>query len=208
MLDRPSSISILRGLSSSPYQILVRDLPLSREIDVPATFVAEAVRGLPMREALGASASEGSAGSGHLSVQLYTEGAHVFANGHIRGAVTVACSRCIEPVRVEFDEPIRVTYLPSAELRQDDEPEAAQEEDGVAVTEDDLDLFAYDGEAIDLEPLVREHFVLAVPYAPLCSEECRGLCPQCGINRNQGSCACEAPGDPRLAALKALKFPS
>lgn len=161
-----------------------------------------------MREALGAVSGE--AGSGHLDVQLYAEGAHVFANGTIRGDVTVACSRCVEPVRLAFDEPVRVAYLPLAELSPDGEAGAAEssDEDGVAITEDDIDLFGYDGEIIDLEPLVREQFVLAVPYAPLCSEDCKGLCPQCGSNRNHAACACEAPGDPRLAALKALKFPS
>lgn len=192
-------------MSQSPYQILVRDLPLSREIDVPASFIAEAMRGLPVREALGGTADDASSCAGHLQLDLYAEGVHVFANGRISGVVTVACSRCIEPMRISFDEPLRVTFLPSAELPSDeDEPD----EDGVAITEDDLDLFAYDGEVIDLEPLLREQFVLAVPYAPLCAEDCRGLCPQCGINRNQGTCTCEAPGDPRLAALKALKFPS
>lgn len=160
-----------------------------------------------MREVLGAVADQ--AGSGHLDVQLYAEGAHVFANGRICGDVTVACSRCLEPVRLAFDEQVRVTYLPLAELSPHDEADAAAaEEDGVAITEDDIDLFGYDGEVIDLEPLVREQFVLAVPYAPLCSEDCKGLCPQCGTNRNHAACACEGPGDPRLAALKALKFPS
>jgi uncharacterized protein len=49
--------------------------------------------------------------------------------------------------------------------------------------------------------------VLAVPFAPLCREDCKGLCPQCGIDRNTGTCSCEPPIDPRLAALKGLKLP-
>jgi uncharacterized protein len=49
--------------------------------------------------------------------------------------------------------------------------------------------------------------VLAVPFAPLCAETCKGLCPQCGIDLNTGTCSCEAPVDPRLAALKGLKLP-
>lgn len=161
-----------------------------------------------MREALGPLAEDPSAGAGHLALDLYSEGAHVFANGRMSGHVTVACSRCVEPVKLAFDEALRVTFLPMAELPSQDEPAAGEDEDGVAITEDDLDLFGYDGETVDLEPLVREQFVLAVPFSPLCSEDCRGLCPQCGINRNQGTCECESPGDPRLAGLKALKFPS
>jgi uncharacterized protein len=88
---------------------------------------------------------------------------------------------------------------------EDAETEA---EEGVEVGAEDLDVFAYDGEKVDLEPLFREQFVLAIPFAPLCSETCKGLCPQCGIDRNLETCACEAPIDPRLAALKGLKLPS
>jgi uncharacterized protein len=91
--------------------------------------------------------------------------------------------------------------------KDDDEPPATAE-DGAEVAEGDLDLFPFDGDKIDLEPLMREQFVLAIPYAPLCKEDCKGLCPQCGIDRNTASCTCEKPIDPRLAALKGLKLPS
>jgi uncharacterized protein len=92
----------------------------------------------------------------------------------------------------------------------DDEPAAAaaEDDDGAEVNEEDIDVFPFDGERIDLEPVFREQFVLAVPYAPLCMETCKGLCPQCGIDRNTASCNCEPPIDPRLAALKGLKIPS
>jgi uncharacterized protein len=195
-------------LTPTPFQVLVRDLPVRREIDVPASYVAEATRGLAMREALGAPADDPAAGKGHLTVDLYAEGHSVFANGRMTGEVRVACSRCVEPVRLTFDEPVRVTFLPSAELGADAPAVDEEDEDGVAVAEDDLDLFGYDGETVDLEPLVREQFVLAVPFAPLCAETCAGLCPQCGSNRNETRCGCEGVGDPRLAGLKALKFPS
>ena len=49
-------------------------------------------------------------------------------------------------------------------------------EDGAEVATEDLDLFPFDGDKIDLEPLFREQFVLAIPYAPLCREDCKGLC--------------------------------
>ena len=81
-------------------------------------------------------------------------------------------------------------------------------EEGVEISHDDLDVFPFDGETIDLEPLFREQFVLAIPYAPLHDEACKGLCPQCGINRNSATCSCEKPIDPRLAPLKGLKLPS
>lgn len=203
-------------MSLTPYQVLLRELPLKRELDISPVFVAESLRGLAVRDALGAPPDDPAVGSGTLSLDLYSEGQHVFATGRITGEVTVACSRCLEPMKITFDEALRVTFLPQAEMPKPDEVPAGkaakdakdEEDDGLAITEDDLDLFGYDGEVIDLEPLVREQFVLAVPYAPLCSEDCKGLCSQCGSNKNLAPCGCEAPGDPRLAGLKALKFPS
>jgi uncharacterized protein len=196
--------------TDSPFIVEVRDLPAKRRIDVPSKLVGEAVAGLPMREALDDAAK---AGSGVLEVDLYADGTHVFASGTLKGELTVACSRCIGPVTLTLDEPVHVTFMPRSELASlsddDDVPAAADaDDDGAEVASEDVDVFPYDGEKVDLEPLVREQFVLAVPYAPLCKEACAGLCPQCGIDKNREACACEAPPDPRFAALRGLKLPS
>jgi uncharacterized protein len=189
-----------------PYSVLVRDLPVHKQFDVPAPLVSDWLKGMPMREALGAPDPDPQAGEGHAELDLYQDGTHAFASGTFKGHLTVACSRCIGPVRLEIDERLMVTFLPPAEIPSDDS--AAGGEDGAEVREGDLDVFPFDGEKIDLEPLFREQFVLAVPFAPLCREDCKGLCPQCGIDRNTDSCGCEKPIDPRLAALKGLKLPS
>ena len=61
-------------------------------------------------------------------------------------------------------------------------------------------------EHVDLEPLARETLLLELPLAPLCREDCRGLCPSCGADLNQGQCACvRVERDPRWAALDALR---
>jgi len=60
-------------------------------------------------------------------------------------------------------------------------------------------------DAIDLGPLVRDAIVLELPMAPLCREDCAGLCPQCGADRNEGECGCVAPADPRWANLDVLR---
>ena len=61
-------------------------------------------------------------------------------------------------------------------------------------------------EHIDLEPLARETLLLELPLAPLCRLECRGLCPTCGADLNQGACRCAPPGrDPRWEALDVLR---
>ena len=192
-----------------PFQVLVRDLPTRRRFEVPPERVGEWLKGLPMRDALGAPDPDPQAGHGEADLELYADGAHAFAAGTFRGELTVACSRCINPVTLHIDEKLRVTFLPRHEMPEDEEDQPADDasDDGAEVNEDDLDVFPFDGERIDLEPLLREQFVLAVPYAPLCSETCKGLCPPCGIDRNTASCTCEPPIDPRLAALKGLKIP-
>lgn len=215
---------------ASPFVVPVRELPAHRLVTVGGDYVAAVLAGLPMREALGGPAAD--AGEGVLEVDLYGdgEGADVQVQGTARGHVTVACSRCVGPARVPFSEPIRVTCVvgpvgeagaagagapkagagaPKAEAGGGHRGgDGDGDDDGVELEADQLDVLPYDGEQVDLEPLLREQLVLAVPYAPLCREDCKGLCPQCGIDRNAETCACEAPPDPRFAALKGLKLPS
>ena len=117
--------------------------------------------------------------------------------GHVRTELELACSRCLEPYRFPVDASFDQRYLPSSAVST----EAEQE-----IEEDDLETSYYTEEQIDLNQLLREQFYLALPMKPLCQEDCKGLCPQCGTNLNTGRCDC-APvwEDPRLAALKALK---
>ena len=196
---------------TNPFAVLVRDLPVHKTFEVPSTLVSDWLKGLPMREALGAPNPDPEAGEGKADLDLYADGTHAFAQGTFKGHCVVACSRCVGPVRLDIDEKLHVTFMPPGEMpSEDNEPadQTAPGDEGPEVAEGDLDVFPYDGEKIDLEPLFREQFVLAVPYAPLCKEDCKGLCPQCGIDRNTATCSCEKPTDPRLAALKGLKLPS
>ncbi|MEX2658506.1 MAG: DUF177 domain-containing protein [Acidimicrobiales bacterium] len=64
-----------------------------------------------------------------------------------------------------------------------------------------------DGMTIDLEPVAREAVLLDLPLAPLCTEDCEGLCPSCGVDRNEVACKCTPPAaDPRWAGLEGLTF--
>jgi uncharacterized protein len=97
------------------------------------------------------------------------------------------------PLESEFD----VRYLPASQLSQEEDRE---------VTEDDLDTSVYRDDQIDLNELLREQFYLELPMKPLCGDECRGLCPQCGTNLNTATCSCAAQQvDPRLAPLRQFK---
>jgi uncharacterized protein len=72
-------------------------------------------------------------------------------------------------------------------------------------TDRDEDAYPLSGDELDLEPLARDAVLLDLPLAPLCAPDCRGLCPQCGTNWNERTCACTPAGDPRWAALDVLR---
>jgi uncharacterized protein len=78
--------------------------------------------------------------------------------------------------------------------------------DEVAISEADTEIGYYQGEGVLLEDALREQVLLATPLKMLCREDCQGLCPQCGRNRNTEPCDCEQhPSDPRWAALNEIK---
>ncbi len=117
--------------------------------------------------------------------------------GRLTTTLQCECGRCLEPFTVPVDAKIDVILLPSNE----NVGEAEQE-----VAEDDMGVSFYKDGVVDLGELMREQFYLALPMKPLCQEDCRGLCPVCGINRNRETCTCEMTWvDPRLEALKRFK---
>jgi uncharacterized protein len=119
--------------------------------------------------------------------------------GAVKTELELACSRCLEPFVMPVEREFDLRYLPAAaEPEMDDDEESEVEDDDVAIT-------FYRDDQIDLNELLREQFYLALPMKPLCSEGCKGICPQCGTNRNTAPCDCMPQWeDPRLAGLKTL----
>jgi uncharacterized protein len=115
--------------------------------------------------------------------------------GTVTTVLELACSRCLEPFELPIDAAFDVRYLPQSENTGEERE----------VEEDDLAVAFYRDEAIDLGQLLEEQFYLALPMKPLCRDDCKGLCPNCGVNLNQQTCDCQVRWeDPRLAGLKAL----
>jgi uncharacterized protein len=132
-----------------------------------------------------------------LTLDVQKLGNVAFAvSGRTRTELEVECSRCVEPIRVPVDATFDLRYMPQAANTGEGERE---------VGEEDLTTAFYRDGMLDLVDLLREQFMLALPMKPLCTEACRGLCPQCGTNLNKTQCGC-APTweDPRLAPLKSL----
>jgi uncharacterized protein len=116
--------------------------------------------------------------------------------GTMRTELELPCSRCLEPFRMPVDTSFDLRFLPASEISAEEERE---------VQDDDLDTSYYRDDQIDLNELLREQVYLALPMKPLCRDDCKGLCPQCGTNWNTGTCTCTTEWeDPRLAALKGL----
>ena len=133
----------------------------------------------------------------HLAFDIHKDKDKFRLVGTVRTELELLCSRCLEPFRFAVNQPFDLRYHPQSEASSESETEVAEE---------DLETSFYRDEQIDLDELFREQFYLAMPMKPLCREDCRGLCAQCGTNLNTGTCDC-APAweDPRLAALKQLK---
>jgi uncharacterized protein len=103
----------------------------------------------------------------------------------------------MEPFGWPVDATFHLRYQPHGQNSGEGERE---------IEEDDLSTAFYENETIDLGQLMREQLYLSLPMKPLCHEDCRGLCPQCGTNVNRGSCSCQHEWEePRLAVLKTLK---
>ncbi len=140
------------------------------------------------------------------TLQAYKIGSELYLDGRIEGALDLECSRCLVRYRSPLREPFRLVLEPAG-ARVPPEPEAARELSrwGVCLA-DEFEMGWFHGPEIDLRSLLRESVALAVPVQPLCREDCRGLCPRCGVDRNLETCECEAerPTSP-FAALEALR---
>ena len=133
--------------------------------------------------------------AGPLHVDLKARGVQeemAVVEGTLSIEVTMPCSRCLKPVRVSVEAPFLEHFKVGSA------PQTGEEADlFIAVPDNEVDLTPYVEEAVQLE----------LPLVPLCAEDCKGLCPECGTDLNEGECGCDrTPVDPRLAALKDL-FP-
>jgi uncharacterized protein len=116
--------------------------------------------------------------------------------GAVQTRLELTCSRCLEPFTWPIDAAFDLMYQPKGQ-----NADAGEREIG----DGDFSAALYENETIDLGELMREQFYLAIPMKPLCQEDCRGLCPECGMNLNRGTCGCRRDWeDPRLAGLRAL----
>jgi uncharacterized protein len=135
-------------------------------------------------------------------------GASYELTGRLQAKLGLPCARCAESFDFSLDVPVQLRFVPEAAEKAGVRAPASADDDtddGREMDDDDPSIVTYDEPRIDLAPVAREQCYLAIPMKPLCRPDCQGLCPQCGTNRNTGTCTCENQWeDPRLAGLKSL----
>lgn len=122
----------------------------------------------------------------HVEVDLESLNEGLVVKGRTEAPWVGECRRCLRPVAARLTSPILEVY--------ETDPSEGETQ-------------PLDGTEIDLEPVAREAVLLELPLAPLCADDCAGLCPRCGADRNEVACGCvvDEP-DPRWAGLEDLRF--
>lgn len=124
-------------------------------------------------------------------------GSEMRVRGEIHARLCARCDRCLGDVEFATGIPFDLIYAP-------EDPGAGRSGE-IELHSRDMDFALYDNDRIDLDSLVLEQLELSLPRRILCSENCKGLCPQCGADLNSGDCGCRRPVDPRWQALADLK---
>lgn len=149
-----------------------------------------ATRDVVLDEAVGELRVVGSelAGEGRVHLDLHLERIHegLVVRGTIAADWEGTCARCLQPVAGRIE--VAVDELFESEPLEGD-------------------TYLLDHDTIDLEPMTRDALGLELPLAPVCRDDCAGLCPQCGVDRNREQCGCaDDTTDHRWAGLADLRF--
>jgi uncharacterized protein len=132
----------------------------------------------------------------HLLLDIHKERDALRVTGRVETRLELECGRCLEPFEFPIGSAFELHYVSQSDNTGEGERE---------IRDDDLTTAYYRDNTLDLGELMREQFQLALPMKPLCADDCKGLCAECGTNLNKAACGCTPKWeDPRLAALKGL----
>jgi uncharacterized protein len=187
------TLEVIRVTTLDPRAPLVLD---TRELGRRPGSQRERTLDVPAPAELGIEVlrvPEGSPVELDLRLEAVMDG--VLVTGEAHADLEGECVRCLEPIHDQVDVTFQELYL------YDDTRDAASvQEEG----EDDVSML--DGDLLDLEPVLRDAVVLALPFQPLCQDDCPGLCPECGARlADDPDHHHDAPVDPRWAGLADLK---
>jgi uncharacterized protein len=128
------------------------------------------------------------------SAELVDSTREIRVRGRVQGRIEGECDRCLETASFVLDQNFDLFYRPA-----DGEVAAAE----MKIDDGEAEIGYYEGGGLELESVLREQILLALPMQRVCSETCRGICPVCGQSRNTTSCDCRVePADDRWSALR------
>lgn len=133
------------------------------------------------------------------SAELVPHGeGEVRIQGRYTVEMTAQCDRCLGRARFPLDAGFDLLYRPTSFIAREEE---------VEIDEDEAEIGFYDGGGLELEDILREQVLLALPMQRVCSENCKGICPVCGRNRNESACECRVEdSQDRWSALRNLQI--
>jgi uncharacterized protein len=131
----------------------------------------------------------------NLSLDIDRRGGDIFIKGRVAAVAVLGCSRCLNEYSLELEAPLELLCVVGSE------PDASADEDRENVLR-----VSPGAKFVDLSGPVRSELLVLLPLKPLCDQECKGLCPMCGIDLNASSCSCRHEGhDSRWDALNKIK---
>jgi uncharacterized protein len=132
-----------------------------------------------------------------LEGEAYKFGEKVILKGRVSSTLSLVCSRCLETFHYPLYSNFILDYFPQEQEILEEEKELEEQE---------LNTSFYTNNKIDLLVIVKEQVFLSIPIKPLCTSQCKGLCPDCGCNLNRAHCTCFTERiDNRLLILKKIR---
>ena len=137
------------------------------------------------------------ASKGQAELLAHTDG-EVRIQGRYSVEMASQCDRCLGRARFALDTAFDLFYRPASFIAREEE---------VEIDEGETEIGFYEGQGLELEDILREQVLLALPMQRVCREDCLGICPVCGRNRNETKCDCHAgkAGDERWGPLRKLE---
>lgn len=115
-------------------------------------------------------------------IYLWRDSSNIFVNGEVKGTMMLKCVRCLSEFPYEIMKDFSLIFF------KKEETDTASDE--MELTDENIEAEFLNGDILDLEGIITEQVVLSVPDYPKCSDDCPGLCPQCGSNLNTTECGC------------------
>ena len=173
-----------QGISAMPNNQIVAPVIVSVEsgLESPGNTITVVDRMAPTSFELAGRTVELPDGLSY-DIALTNTGDGILAAGTVRGEATTACDRCLGPATFEIASEVACYYLK-------EEPEEEVDD------EEDFGLINLEDGTIDLSEAIQSSLIMDIPFVILCADDCKGLCPSCGANLNDGDCGCVIEADP------------